>query len=116
MAVKFYMDEQVPGEITRELRRWGVDVFTTQEDAREGAADPLVLDRASELERVLFTMDADFLRHTVDRQRRGLPFRGVVYGHQLHLTIGQCVECLQLISEGYDPADMENRLLYLPSF
>lgn len=34
MGVTLYMDVHVPGSITRQLRRRGVDVLTAQEDGR----------------------------------------------------------------------------------
>ena len=63
MSVALYMDEQVRGELTDGLRRRGVDVMTVQEDGREGAPDPAVLARASELGRVLFSQDRHMLGH-----------------------------------------------------
>ncbi len=60
MTVRFYMDEQVPRQITLGLRLRNIDVLTVQEDDRAGLDDPNVLVRAIELERVLFTRDDDF--------------------------------------------------------
>lgn len=61
MSLALYMDENVHGAITTGLRLRGVDVLTVQEDDRAGLPDPLVLDRAMELERIVFTQDSDFL-------------------------------------------------------
>lgn len=55
------MDEQVPRQITAGLRLRGVDVLTVQEDERLGTPDPILLDRATELQRVMFSRDDDFL-------------------------------------------------------
>ncbi len=57
MTVRFYMDEHVSRAVTVGLRRRGLDVLTVQEDGRTGASDPAVLDRATELGRVLFSQD-----------------------------------------------------------
>ncbi len=43
MAVTLYMDVHVPGPITRQLRRHGVDVLTAQEDGLDAAKDEHVL-------------------------------------------------------------------------
>lgn len=59
MSVGFYMDEHVPSAITSALRHRGVDVLTVQEDGRDGAPDPQVLDRAGQLGRIVFTRDED---------------------------------------------------------
>ena len=65
-------------------------------------------------ERVLFTRDEDLLAEASHRQRHGKPFLGVVYAHQLRVTIGQCVQDLELVAKVYEPADMANRVEYLP--
>jgi predicted nuclease of predicted toxin-antitoxin system len=112
--MKFYMDVQVRGAITDGLRRRGVDVLTAQEDGRRGSSDPDLLDRASELGRVLFTHDNDFLKEAAHRQMVGRVFQGVVYVHQLDLTIGQCIEELETLAKAGRPEDFENRIEYLP--
>ena len=62
------MDEQVPKPITVGLRQRGVDVLTVQEDNRTGVPDPILLDRAAELGRVIFSQDDDFLTEAHRRQ------------------------------------------------
>jgi Domain of unknown function (DUF5615) len=54
------MDENVPLPVTEGLRRRDVDVLTAQEDNRGGTPDPILLDRATELQRVMFTQDRIF--------------------------------------------------------
>jgi predicted nuclease of predicted toxin-antitoxin system len=114
MSVAFYMDEHVPFAITAGLTLRDVDVLTVQEDNHQEADDPLVLDRAMALGRVVFTQDEDFLRESHRRQATGEDFAGVVYAHQLNVTIGQCVADLELIAKVYEPEDMANRVEYLP--
>jgi hypothetical protein len=41
-------------------------------------------------------------------------FAGLVYGHQLDLSIGQVIRDLELIATVYDPVDMRDRVEYLP--
>jgi predicted nuclease of predicted toxin-antitoxin system len=108
------MDVHAPLAITEALRRRGVDVLTAQEDGKGRAEDPPLLDRASALGRVLFTQDEDFLVEADRRQRAARSFAGVVYGHQMRVTIGQCVRDLELIAKVYEPADMANRVEHLP--
>lgn len=114
MSVPLYMDEHVASDITRGLRERGVDVLTVQEDGREGEADPQLLDRATELGRVVFTRDTDFLRKASRRQRSGESFCGVVYGHQLRVSIGECVADLELLAKACEPEEFENQVQYLP--
>ena len=76
--------------------------------------DPALLDHAGDLGRVLFTRDDDFLAEATLRQRDGIPFAGVIYAHQLRVTIGQCVQDLEIISKCCDPGDLANRVEHLP--
>ncbi len=57
MPIALYMDEHVPRAITIALRMRGVDVITAQEDNADGMPDQELLDRASQLQRVLFTVE-----------------------------------------------------------
>ena len=61
MSISLYMDQHVPRAITIGLRIRGVDVLTVFEDGASEWIDTDVLDRASELGRVVFTQDDDFL-------------------------------------------------------
>jgi predicted nuclease of predicted toxin-antitoxin system len=69
MAIAFYVDHHVPRAITVGLRLRGVDVLTAYEDGASELDDPELLDRAGELERVLFTQDDDLLAEAARRQR-----------------------------------------------
>src|ERR671930_184994 len=71
MPVSLYMDVHVPRAITVELRRRGVSLLTAQEDGATTLPDADLLDRATRLERVLFTMDDDLLQEAARRQRAG---------------------------------------------
>jgi predicted nuclease of predicted toxin-antitoxin system len=108
------MDEHLPRAITVGLRLMGVDVLTTQEDGRRHAPDDLLLDRAFELRRVLFSQDEDLLTEATRRQREGIPFAGVIYAHQLGITIGRCISELEMIAKVASPNDISNRVEYLP--
>lgn len=108
------MDENVPRAITLGLRQSGVDVLTVQEDGRASTPDSQVLDRASELDRVLFSQDDDLLIEAHRRQVEDVPFVGVVYAHQLNITIGSCVRDLELIARVAELAELKNRVEFLP--
>ena len=108
------MDVHVRRVVPVSLRLRGVDVLTAQEDGAARFPDPELLDRAGELNRVLFSQDRDLLREATRRQRQGRPFSGVIYAHQLHISIGQCVEDLELLAKIGEPEDFVNRVEYLP--
>jgi uncharacterized protein with PIN domain len=108
------MDQHVPRAITVGLRLRGVDVITTYEDGSSELEDAALLDRAGEVGRVLFTRDDDLLAEATKRQRADLPFRGIVYAHQLRVSIGRCVEDLELIAKAGEPTDLMNQVIFLP--
>lgn len=114
MSVALYMDVHVRRAVTNGLRMRGVDVITAQEDGTAIWPDDRLLDRASELERVLFSQDDDLLAEAELRQREGRAFAGVIYAHQLAITIGQCVRDLELITKAAEPEDLANRVEFLP--
>jgi hypothetical protein len=85
------MDVHVPAAITRGLLLRGVDVLTAQLDGTTQLDDSALLDRATELGRVLFSQDEDLLAEATGRQRSGRFFSGVIYAHQLNITIGHAI-------------------------
>lgn len=114
MSIALYMDEHVHRAITVGLRLRGVDVLTAQEDNHRNTPDDVLLARATELGRVLFSQDEDLLTQAKHRQDEGTPFSGVIYAHQLRATIGVCVRDLDLIARAAEPQDLANRVEYLP--
>lgn len=114
MAIAFYMDHHVPRAITVGLRLRGVDVLTAYEDEASELDDSALLDRASELERVLFTRDDDLLIEATKRQRDGISFYGVIYAHQLRVSIGTCIEDLEIIAKAGETEDLMNGVKFLP--
>lgn len=112
--LQLYMDVHVKVAITRGIRSRGINVITAQEDGAGRLDDTLLLDRATSLNRVLFSQDDDLLAITAERQRTGISFAGLIYGHQLAATIGRYVLDLELICTVLEPEDMVNRIEYLP--
>jgi len=114
VSIALFMDVHVPRPITRGLRKAGVDVITAQEDGTARWSDPHLLDRATELKRVLFSQDEDLLVEAARRQRDGISFLGVIYAPQLAMTTGQFIEQLELLAKAGVPADFTNAVQYLP--
>jgi hypothetical protein len=108
------MDVHIPRAITLGLRLSGVDVITAQEDGAILFSDPALLDRASTLNRVLFTLDDDLPIEAARRQRENIAFSGVVYARALGISIGECIRDLELIAKAMDLDDLLNRVEYLP--
>jgi hypothetical protein len=63
---------------------------------------------------VLFSQDEDLLAIAQQRLAAAQDFGGVVYAHQLAISIGQAVRDLELLAKVLDPEEMRNRVGYLP--
>ncbi len=114
MAISLYMDQNVPRSITVGLRLKEVEVISAYEDGSSSMSDAELLDRASELCRVIFTQDDDFLVEAARRQQEGIFFRGIIYAHQLCISIRDCIDGLEIIAKAGEPEDMFNVVQFLP--
>lgn len=85
-----------------------------QEDGADRLPDPKLLDRSTASGRVLVSQDSDLILESVRRQRCDKYFTGLVYFHQLGITIGRSVADLELLARVYDADDMANRIEFLP--
>lgn len=108
------MDVHIPIAITEGLRIRGIDVITAQEDDAREMGDSELLDRATSLSRLLVTSDADLLIEADRRQSLGISFAGIVYAHPLRVSIGRCIDDIELIAKTSSLNDYANRVEYLP--
>ena len=114
MAVAFMMDQHVSGPIVRGLRVRGVDVLTAFEDHAHELPDDELLQRATEQGRVLVSQDDDLLAIAHQWQEAGRPFAGLVYSHQLNITIGRAIEDLEVLAECSSPEEFANKVQFIP--
>lgn len=114
MSLAYYFDVHVPLQIARALRKRDIDVLTAQDDSTTEFSDSDLMDRATELNRVLVSQDDDMLHEANVRQASGKVFSGLIYGHQRQITIGQAFQDLFLFSETMSQDEMINRVEYLP--
>lgn len=112
--ISVYMDHHIPRAITEGLRLRGVDVITAYEDGADKMGDAELLDRATKLGRVLFTQDDDLLFEGARRQKEGIPFGGIIYAHQMRVTIGACIHDLETIAKAGEAGDLSNKVQFLP--
>ena len=113
--VTFYTDENVDGAVIKGLRRKGIDVLTIQEDGRIGLKpDSRVLDRATELGRVLISQDRDLEDEASRRMNEGLPFAGVIFAAKDSRRWGVYIADLELIATLEENEDYRDRLERLP--
>jgi hypothetical protein len=108
------MDVHVALAITEQLRMRDVDVLTSQTDNATRLDDSPLLDRATELGRILFSRDKDLLKLAADRQRGDRSFSGLVYAHQLRVSIGRCVDDLEVIAKATNPEEWVGKVMFLP--
>ena len=108
------MDVHVRRAVTTTLRLRSVDVLTAQEDGAAELDHDRLLQRATELVRVLVSQDEDLLREGAPWLREHKDFSGIVYAHQLRITVGQMVEDFELISKAMSQAEWRRRIEYLP--
>lgn len=108
------MDHNVPAAITAGLQQHNVDVLTAFEDGAAELDDELLLERASELGRVLFSQDTDLLVLAEKWLRANRSFAGLVFAHQMNITIGQATRDLILLTQVVEPHEMRNRIEFLP--
>ncbi len=114
MWIALYMDVHVPKAITVGLRLRDADVITAQEDKADSLSDPALLDRATALQRALFTFDDDLLAEATRRQQEGNHFAGVIYARPLKISIGKCVLDLELIAKAGEAKELMNQVVFLP--
>ncbi|MDA0834977.1 MAG: DUF5615 family PIN-like protein [Planctomycetota bacterium] len=114
MTVALYMDHHVPKAITEGLRLRGIDVLTAAEDGRDQTPDSQILDRATDLKRIVYTQDLDFVVEANERLRNQVSFYGVAYSRQLNLSFGEIIGNLEMISLVHDCDEVVNTIFFLP--
>lgn len=108
--IKIYADENVNIAIVEGLRRRGVEAWSAIEKGKIGLSDEEQLRYASKEKAIIFTHDDDFLSMATES---GIEHCGIIYVHQQHLSIGECIRRLKGIIETMSPEEMHNRTLFL---
>jgi hypothetical protein len=108
------MDVHIRRAVTSALRLRSIDVLTAQEDGAAELDDDRLLQRATELGRVLVSQDEDLLREGARWLREHKDFSGIIYAHQLRVTIGQMVQDLELIAAATSNEEWSGKIEYLP--
>jgi len=106
--IKYYLDEHIHSAVAEGLRRRGVDVLTVQEAARAGLTDDEQLSFALTEERVIVTMDSDYLVLAAE----GVPTAGIAYANRKR-TVGELIAALMLLRDVLTPEEMVDHVEYL---
>ncbi|MEH1803951.1 MAG: DUF5615 family PIN-like protein [Nostoc sp.] len=107
--IRFHLDENVDPAIALGLRRYGIDITTTNDVELRTQSDEVQLAFIQEAQRVLFTQDADFL--IIASYRLDRP--GITYFKKGTCSIGEIIETLVLIYEVMSPEEMLGRVEFL---
>ncbi|MEH2066550.1 MAG: DUF5615 family PIN-like protein [Nostoc sp.] len=107
--IRFHLDENVDPAIGLGLRRYGIDVTTTNDVELRTQSDEVQLVFIQETQRVLFTQDADFLIIASSR----LDHPGITYCKKGTRSIGEIIETLVLIYEVMTPEEMVGRVEFV---
>ena len=103
--IRFYLDENLSPEIANQLRLSGIDIIR----GPLGDDDPVHLERATDMGRVLCTEDDDFLKLAA----RGIRHAGIIKGIHDDHSIGDWVNYLRFVHSVCAPADMRNNVEHL---
>lgn len=108
-SLRFYLDENVPIQVARQLQLRGIDTITVRDLNLLGETDTNHLQIAIEQNRVLCTHDSDFLEIAYS----GGEHSGIVFGQQDVHYIGTWVTWLTLMHAVYTSEEMENRIEFV---
>jgi hypothetical protein len=105
--IKFYLDEHIHSAVAEGLRRRGGNVLTVQEAGKTGVSDREQLGFALTENRVMVTMDSDFLTLAVE----GASHKGGYANPRK--SIGELIGALMLLCDVLTPAEMVDHVEYL---
>ena len=108
------MDVHIPAAISEGLRRHHLDVLISQDDGTREVDDTALLQRATDLGRLLFSQDQDLLRIARQWQSTGRSFTGLVFAAQQGTSIGQCIEDLELLVQCCTEDEVASQVIFLP--
>lgn len=108
-AIRFYLDENMPVAIARQLRQQGIEVVTVLDLDLLGDIDINHLTRAADMGYVLCTYDADYIQLASE----GVKHAGIVFGQAEKHFVGEWVKGLELIYAVYTAEEMRNRVEFL---
>jgi len=108
-SLRFYLDENIPLEVARQLQTRGIDVITVRDLGFLGDSDFNHLQRATSLGRVLCTFDTDY----VELAASGITHCGIVVGQPEIHHIGEWVKWLELMHAVYHSEETHNLVEYL---
>jgi hypothetical protein len=101
MPLPLRCDEQVPYPVIEGLRRRWLEVKTVQETGLRAVRDERILEIARQQGLIVYTHDADFLRH----HTAGVEHAGIFYHHLLAYSIGEAIHQVGLFAHPPEKVD-----------
>jgi hypothetical protein len=108
-VLAFHLDEHMDHAIAQALKSRGIDVTTTSDAGLLGAEDAEHLEFARREQRVIVTVDSDFLAFAGQSSDHA----GIAYAPRGSRSIGQIVRQLCMMSDCLEPADMAGKVEFL---
>ena len=107
--LRFYLDENVPTEVGRQLASSGIDAVTARDLRLLGADDQDHLQRATSLSRMLCTHDQGFLRLAA----LGIEHAGIAFAPQIRVSLGGWVRELRALHTRFAAEQVKNQVFFL---
>jgi predicted nuclease of predicted toxin-antitoxin system len=115
-VLSLLFDQHVRAQVQKglRLRRPGLDLVRVQDVGLDQAPDPLILERAAALGRVVISNDRRTLAvDALARVAQGLPMpRAIVLLPRC--TDAQAIDALEVYAVAGNPGDLEGRVVYVP--
>jgi hypothetical protein len=114
--IRLLADENFNNDVVRGVRRRnpGIDIVTVQDVGLSGAEDPVVLEWASRVARILLTHDvATMMNYAKDRVQQALPMPGV-FEIGRHVSIRMAIDEIEILAECSAEGEWEGQVRYLP--
>lgn len=114
MSVALYFDHNMPLPLASALRERGVDVLSAREDGCDREPDEVLLERATELERVMVSQDSDFLQLAQKRLSLGRSFPGLVFCRISGISTSELINDVELIAVAMTSGEMADQVVWIP--
>lgn len=107
--IRWYLDENIAPVVGDQLRQQGIDVVTVRDLGQLGDSDVNHLHRATDMNRVLCTQDADFLQLATEV----VDHAGIVFISYKKAAIGDIVRGLRLLHINKSAEQMRGMVHFL---
>jgi predicted nuclease of predicted toxin-antitoxin system len=111
--IRIYTNESVSVAIVEGLKRRGVNAFSARDAGNLGLTDEEQMIYAINEKVTIFTHDTDFLQIAARWLDEGKMHHGIIYCHQQHYSLGECVRKLRMLTAVFSPDDMLNHIEFL---